>query len=65
MLISSSHVAVDVCCAWEGSQRSALRGWPGRMMCSLVASAERAASHLSGFVCSAGGRGSLLGADSP
>lgn len=52
-------------CVWEGSQRSALRGWPGRMMRSLVASAERAASHLAGFVYSAGGRGSLLCVDSP
>lgn len=68
ILISSSRVA-NGCCLREATaaplgkeaRLSHFRGWPREddALVSLVISAEQAAPHLAGFVCSAGGRGSL------
>lgn len=69
MLISLSQISSGYC-LWEviaaplGKEASVShsRGWPREddALMSLVISAEQAASHLIGFVYSAGGHGKLL-----
>jgi len=72
MLISSSQISVGYClreviAAPLGKEASVShsRGWPrdDDALLSLVISAEQVASHLLGFVYSAGGRGNLLCVD--